>query len=302
MRLICWQLIRLMVAALLVSFVSATATAAEVKLRHRFSVYADGQQQSLNLPEGIASISPSGAVVADTGNNRLLRCESGDDAAWRVVSVIELAPSVYATKIQVRRDGEILVLDRKQMRVFRLGPDGEMRGPVFTRSGTDEPVKSFALDGKDNLYLMGYTSGRIRMVGPDGSLRREISPPADGALLLDLTVDRNGRVLAVDAVDGVVFAAGPVEATLTPITGSLKQYARFPSRITTDQRGRIYLSDRNGCRIIVLGPDGSFLASLSARGLKEGLLQYPAQISASGDTLFVADTLNHRIQVFTLSE
>ena len=126
--------------------------------------------------------------------------------------------------------------------------------------------------------------------------------PADAPPLLDVAVDPNGRVLAVDGVGAVVYAAGPSEAVMAPITGSLKQYARFPSRITTDGRGRIYLTDRNGCRIVILGQDGSFLSSVSTRGFKDGLLQYPAQISISGGTLFVADTRNHRFQVFTLSE
>jgi streptogramin lyase len=163
-------------------------------------------------------------------------------------------------------------------------------------------VKSFALDGDGNLYLIRYGADRVQMLGPDGGLRKEFAVPEETALLLDLAVDRNGRVLAVDGVHGVVYAAGPSEAALAPITGSLKPYTRFPSRITTDERSRIYLSDRNGCRIAILGQDGSFLASASTRGFKEGLLQYPAQISISGDTLFVADTRNHRFQVFTIVE
>ena len=83
----------------------------------------------------------------------------------------------------------------------------------------------------------------------------------------------------------------------------MKQFTRFPSALTTDDRRRIYLSDRNGGRIIVLGQDGSFLGRLSERGWKAGLLNYPSQIYIGKDNqLYVADTLNSRIQVFQLPD
>ena len=78
---------------------------------------------------------------------------------------------------------------------------------------------------------------------------------------------------------------------------------RFPAGITTDKRGRIYLVDRNGSKIIILGQDGSYLGRLSAMGWKEGLLNYPSQIclNDSGE-IFVADTNNNRVQIFSIIE
>ena len=281
---------------------TADADAAELRFRHRRSIYTGQDRNPLNLPEGVAGVSISEMIVADTGNRRLLRYESENEYEYRLSSAVDVSSALYPTKIQVRTDGEMVVLDRDQMQVVRIGPDGALRGPIAFAGSPGEPVVSFALDGLDNCYLMGLKTGRIVMIEPEGGVGREILPPEGPARLVDIAVDRNGRVLAVDGVAGVVYAAGTDETALAPITGSLKQYARFPSRIAVDERGRIYLTDRNGCRIIVLGQDGSYLTSAATRGVKDSLFQYPAQVSVSGNTVFVADTRNHRIQVFTLSE
>ena len=94
-------------------------------------------------------------------------------------------------------------------------------------------------------------------------------------------------------------AAGRI---FSPITESLKPYARYPSALTTDAGGRIFLSDRNGSRIVVLSSGGGFLGRLSGRGWKEGLLHYPSQVCINGQgQLSVADTLNNRVQVFDVT-
>jgi len=78
---------------------------------------------------------------------------------------------------------------------------------------------------------------------------------------------------------------------------------RFPTSLTTDSRGRIYLVDRNGGSVVVLGQDGSFLSRQSAMGWKEGRLNFPSQICATGSgEVFIADTNNNRIQVFKTIE
>ncbi|MCG6916346.1 MAG: hypothetical protein LJE89_02245, partial [Deltaproteobacteria bacterium] len=91
--------------------------------------------------------------------------------------------------------------------------------------------------------------------------------------------------------------------SFSPITSSLKEYVRFPASLTTDDRGRIYLVDRNGGSIIILGQDGSFLSRQSGMGWKEASLNYPGQmcINKEGE-VFVADTRNSRIQIFKLVE
>jgi hypothetical protein len=132
---------------------------------------------------------------------------------------------------------------------------------------------------------------------------RHIKFPQEYGFFSDVAVDFKGTVLIVDVVDGMVFSAGKNSASFSPLTGSLKEYVRFPVSLTTDDRGRIYLVDRNGGSIIILGQDGSFLSRQSGMGWKEGSLNYPGQmcINKKGE-IFVADTNNSRVQVFLMVE
>ena len=279
----------------------ASVAAGTLKLRHRISLLVDGQQQPLRLPEGVFPAGKSELIAADTGNHRLVRYRAAKEFEYEAVAVVKIPQIHYPTKIEIHPRGDIFVLDRDAFRVVRLGPDGNFRGFFSLKGRPSAVIKSFTMDRSGNLYLLEFPGGRVQVLGSQGELLREIAYPEKG-ILADLAVDPNGRVLAVDGTTGIVYGAGPRAGVLAPISSPLKPYARFPSRISSDDRGRIFLSDRNGCRIVVLGQDGSFLANRSARGWKEGLLQYPAQISIEGNTLFIADTRNHRIQVFTISE
>ena len=89
----------------------------------------------------------------------------------------------------------------------------------------------------------------------------------------------------------------------SPLTVSLKEYMRFPSNLSTDVRGRIYLIDRNGGSVIILGQNGSFLGRQSGMGWKEGRLNYPSQICINNKgEVFIADTNNNRVQIFSINE
>jgi hypothetical protein len=61
--------------------------------------------------------------------------------------------------------------------------------------------------------------------------------------------------------------------------------------------------DRNGGSVMILGQDGAFVERQSGFGWKEGRLNYPGQIciNVKGE-IFVADTRNDRVQIFTLVE
>jgi len=146
-------------------------------------------------------------------------------------------------------------------------------------------------------------SERVLVLSPDGQYRAQKMLPKDGGFFSDLTVDFKETHFLIDSVNATVFTAGKDAAAFLPLTQNLKEYMRFPTAITTDNRGRIYLVDRNGSRIIILESDGALLGRLSAMGWKEGLLNYPSQlcINSRGE-IFIADTNNNRVQIFAVKE
>lgn len=277
-----------------------------LKFRHITSIYADDQGLGLKHPEGVACNENALLIVADTGNARLLRYTYKDKTVAPGAQVIKVPQLIYPVQVKMNSRDEMLVLDRKQRRIVRITAAGKFGGYIDTQGASSSAAsapKAFHVDKKDNLYILDVYSGRVIMMNSRGKYLKHFRFPREYGFFSDLTVDFKGNILLIDSVNARVFSATKNSAAFSPLTKSLKQYMRFPAGITTDKRGRIYLVDRNGSRVIILGQDGSYLGRLSAMGWKEGLLNYPSQIclNDSGE-IFVADTNNSRVQIFSIIE
>lgn len=290
----------------LASVVTVSSGGAEVKFGYVTAIYSDDNNIPLRQPEGVACDGKSLLVVADTGNGRLLRYMFKDGFLEAEVVEIKSPQLFYPVKTEINSRGEIFILDRKQRSIVRLSSEGEFRGylnPVGLPSPTAFVPRSFTIDKNDNVYILDILSERVLMLDPKGKYVRQIKFPQRYGFFSDIAVNLEGTILLVDGVNAVVFSAAINSTAFSLLTESLKQYARYPASLTTDDRGRVYVVDRNGGSIMILGQDGSFVERLSGLGWKEGQLNYPAQvcINAKGE-IFVADTRNSRVQIFALIE
>jgi sugar lactone lactonase YvrE len=275
-----------------------------IKFRFNNAIYFDQDGAALAAPEGVACRGPSEIIVSDTGNGRLLRYGFSNGVLETGSREINVAGLVYPEKIMINSRGEIFVFDRQRRRIFRTTSAGRLLGTVEAK-GLPQPAawtpKSFTLDAADRIYLLDIYSRRVLVLNPQGAYERRIPFPDTAHLFSDLAVDFKGTVLLLDGTGGRVYAAAESADKFTLMADGLQAYGRFPARLTVDKRGRIYLSDRNGGRIIVLGQDGAYLGKISDHGWKPGLLSYPGQLCiGTGGHLFVSDTLNNRIQIFEL--
>jgi hypothetical protein len=300
--------ILLLVAVLLVAmlFVQVHLSDGAVKFRYVTSIYSDAEGLGLKQPEGVACSGESLLIVADSGNGRLLRCTFEDGAIEVGAVEIKVDQLAYPIKTEINSRGEIYILDRKQRSIVRLSPAGEFRGylsPEGLSAQSAYVPRSFTIDSNGNIYILDIFSERVLILDPAGRYVGQIKFPDKYGFLSDVAVDFKGTVLLIDVVDGIVFSAEKASVSFSRLTSSLKEYVRFPASLTTDDRGRIYLVDRNGGSIIILGQDGSFLSRQSGMGWKEGSLNYPGQmcINKKGE-IFVADTNNSRVQVFLMVE
>mgnify|MGYP001814020578 CR=1 FL=1 len=284
----------------------ATGQAETLKFRHVTSIYTDDQGLGLKHPEGVACNQGNRIIVADTGNGRLLQYTYADKTVSEKSRVIKLPQLVYPVQVKLNSQGDMYVLDRRQRRIVRLSAAGAFGGyidlPGSSSPATASP-KKFDIDKDDNLYVLDVFARRVVMMTSRGKYLRHFNFPRDHGFMTDLTVDGRGKLLLVDSVQARVFSKTAKAAAFAPLTESLKAYTRFPTAITTDKRGRIYLVDRNGGKVIILGQDGTYLGRLSAMGWKEGLLNYPSQICLNDNgEIFVADTNNSRVQIFSIIE
>lgn len=276
--------------------------AEELKFRHALTLSDDAKGIGMSQPEGVACAGDS-AVVADTGNNRLLRY-SIQDGTVKAVQEILSADLTLPTRVKQNSKEELFVLDARQHRVLRLGPRGESRGFLDLKgvpAGPAPVVRSFTVGNDDLLYLLDVASERVLIVDGDGNFQSALLFPKDFGFFSDIAVDRRGMIFLVDSTRAAVYSGTRQGGKFEPLVQDLRQKTRidFPVAITIDGKDRICLTDRNRGSLVMLGRDGTFLGTHLARGWTDGLLRYPQQscITEKG-AIFVADGGNSRVQMF----
>jgi len=81
----------------------------------------------------------------------------------------------------------------------------------------------------------------------------------------------------------------------------LRGHVNFPTSITVDASGILYLVDEHGGGVVLLAQDGAVLGRQLAMGWNEGLLNSPSQLCINDKgQVFIADRGNSRVQVFSL--
>lgn len=279
--------------------------AGKIHFTYAGAVYTDDKGGEIKMPVSV-SCNGDTVTVADAGNDRLLQYtyQNGSLQGGSAIKVGQLSSPLV---VKITPKGEILALDEKVRRIVRLSAKGEFLGyldPTDVPPPQEYVIRNFALDEAGNVYILDIFSGRILVLDPTGKFIRQIDFPAQYGFFSDLTVDKKGGdVLAVDTIDAVVDKAGKDDKSLVPLTKSLKEYLNFPVSIATDSKGQIYLVDRNGGGVVMLGPTGSFIGRQLHLGWQQGELYYPTDICVNSQGVaFIADRNENRIQFFTVEE
>jgi len=298
-------LLRILLALAISFFPMKSFSAETVKLRYLQSVYFDEKGGGLKQPEGVACNEKSLLVVGDTGNDRLVRY-SFQEKSLKVGTEIKIPQLSNPIRIQINSKGEIFALDGKRRRVVKLTPEGAFKGyvdPEGVPSPSTYVPRSFKIDRNDSIYILDIFSARVLVLNSEGKYQKQISFPKEYGFFSDLCVDSKGTLFLIDCVKAMVLSAAKDSNSFSPLTKSLREYLDFPTSITTDNRGTIYLVDENGSGIVLLGADGSFVGRQLTMGWNEGLLYFPSQmcVNEKGE-VFIADRGNSRVQIFTLTK
>jgi sugar lactone lactonase YvrE len=289
----------LVLTILFLPFQSFSAEA--VKFKYLQSIYFDDRGGSIKQPEGVACNDKSLLVIGDTGNDRLLRytLEEKNLKAGIEIKIPQLSNPI---RVQMNSRGEIFALDGKRRRIVRMSPEGAFKSYVDPE-GVPSPSafvpRSFKIDKNDHIYILDIFTARVLVLTPEGKYQKQIPFPKEYGFFSDLSVDSKGNILLIDCVRAMVFSAPKDSNDFTALTKSLREYLDFPTSLTTDNRGTIYIVDENGGGIVILGADGTFAGRQLTMGWTEGLLYYPSQMCINGKReVFIADRGNSRIQIF----
>jgi NHL repeat len=292
-----------LVAAALVAGHLRLVAAENARLRHLVAVYFDEKEAGFKLPEGVACDARGQLVVADTGNDRLVRFSFREKklSGGREIRVSQLSAPL---RVQLNSKGEIYALDGKQRRIVHLGPEGEFKA-VLAMDGAPPPAtivpKSFAIDATDSVYVLDVFSARVLVLNAQGRFQRALPLPDSVGFATALAVDTAGTVFLLDSIKRRLFSAAKDAAGFAALGGDLSgSVATMPASLTASA-GILFVAEGSGSSIVAFGRDGSFLARQLTMGWEDGALNHPAQMCVNDkDEVFIADRDNSRVQIFQL--
>ncbi|MBN1857576.1 MAG: SMP-30/gluconolactonase/LRE family protein [Dehalococcoidia bacterium] len=106
----------------------------------------------------------------------------------------------------------------------------------------------------------------------------------------------NDRVQVLDD-DGTTLATWGTE-------GSGANQFNDPEGIAVDSAGNIYVADTDNNRVVILNSVGTVIHILDGHDAGADNFQYPhgIDVSPDGNTLYIADTYNHSVHIYTMVE
>ncbi|MGB4776045.1 MAG: NHL repeat-containing protein [Daejeonella sp.] len=255
--------------------------------------FADGtgMNASFKSPSGIAIDKEGNIYVADTDNHRIRKINpsgqvetlAGNGSAEFADGIGTNAKFIQPSGIAVDAQGIIYVADKGNNRIRRIDPvskkvttlAGSGEANFADGIGTDAKFNApwgIAVDAKGILYVAEYSNARIRKIDP-------ISAKVT-------TLAGNGEFAFADGIG----------------TGA-KFY--YPSGITVDAQGIIYVADTSNDRIRKIDPVSAKVTTLAGSGesdFADGIGINAKFDSPEGITvdkngiIYVGDTRNHRIR------
>jgi DNA-binding beta-propeller fold protein YncE len=116
---------------------------------------------------------------------------------------------------------------------------------------------------------------------------------------LGIAIDAKDRVWVADAVGQHVFAFD-TDGNLLMALGKMDEMNNPTGVAVDDNRHRVYVTDSKNHAVLVYDSEtGLFITKFGERGTDPGYFNYPTNVALSTDgKIYVADTLNFRVQVF----
>jgi sugar lactone lactonase YvrE len=287
-----------------------------------FAEQWDGQGSPVGVvdhPEGLGVDKEGHLLVADTWNDRILRC----DAEGRPASAIGKSGGgkdelLRPRGVTVDSQGNIYVVDTWNHRIQKLSPTGEFEMTIGGKGepwGYDEAEGLFlypygtAVDSKGFIYVSDFNNNRlhqfdkngefVRMWGIEGRQDGQFNHPAG------LAIDDRDRLyvadLGNDRIQRFTFngKGEPVFDGKWGETGTKPGEFDRPYDVCVDSKGDFYVADFGNHRVQCFSAGGKLMYVLGKRGSGEGELDCPLSVAVDGDgAVYVSDSGNNRVQKF----
>lgn len=174
--------------------------------------------------------------------------------------------------------------------------------------GLDGP-KGIAAAPNGDLYVADTNNNRIVQLSPDGEVIRswgqEGANQGNFNQPWGVAVDQEGFVYVADTWNHRIqkFSTNGEFITEWGSYGQAESGYTFwgPRDIAINGDGNLLITDTGNKRVVIFEPDGTFITSFGSAGYQAGEFDEPVGIAVSpfDDLVYVADTWNQRVQVFS---
>lgn len=294
------------VARFLASHPDPNAPPADVPLSTRLSELVFGvapvpahADPLLVRPFGVA-VDDTTLFVADPDGARVVRLPLGGGPEERITCASHVWRAPMA--LLLLPDGALLVADAGAALLVRVERDG---GCTKLAEGLFERPTGLTLLG-ERLFVVDPPRHAVVELDRAGRELGRFGARGDGASELNfptgIAAAPDGTLLVVDALNFRLSRYRPdgtfVVAFGEPGDGG-GAFGR-PKCVAVDGAGRLFVSDAQHDVVLAFEADGRFLAAIGGSGNLPGSLTMPAGVAIRGRTMYVADSLAHRVQRYSL--
>ncbi len=195
--------------------------------------------------------------------------------------------------------GNVYIVDRMNHFIQKFDADGvflNQWGGYGSNTGQFNIPQDICVDGDGNTYVTDSSNNRIQKFDASGQAIHTWGSPGSGngqfQSPVGIAIDLDGNIHVADYFNSRV-------QKFTPDGNFVKEWSvSYPLALTVDGENNVYVIGLDVVRKYTAS--GVFLLQWGARGSNEGELNGAYGISVDKySNVYVADTFNHRIQVFT---
>ena len=206
--------------------------------------------------------------------------------------------------IAVGPSGQVIVTDTAARRVFAFDMDRKTLAFIGEgRTGRLSKPIGVAVDGSGRVFVADATLKRVFAYGNDGEVALSIGRDGELENPSGIAVDREGeRVYVADAVKHQVMAYSTLDGSLIRAIGKRGGEPgefNFPTNLTVDHQGRLYVADTMNFRIQTFDRDGRPVAAFGELGDGLGQLNRPKGVAVDSEGhVYVVDASFNNFQIF----
>lgn len=181
------------------------------------------------------------------------------------------------------------------------GSSGQEGGGISVTAVTAQGGKVYATD-EFQIFVFSTDGKLLRQFGKPGQAPGDLDRPGG------ITVDREGRVYVSDSNHNRVTAFSPEGKVLWVLGEQVSDLRKetdnpfvLPRGLTLLRDGSLLVADPLGQQLVKVNELGKVIANYGARGVEEGEVNFPNDVSSRQDRILIADRENNRVQVVRLT-